>query len=161
MRHPQFDILTRWLKTHPGPFSFREEGDDLVVLEAYSGKTLTLRGTSVQAVEERANNVQAGETYVIVLFASGRQVVFSAQGFAFPPDFSSTGPLTLPNQVYCMQDYHHLVNRLRHVAAEAERGREALEIIMVLIALLDGAKAVGLDVDAETQAVESILATLE
>ncbi len=161
MRHPQFDILTRWLKSHPGPFSFREEGEDLAILEAFSGKTLTLRGASVQAVEERVNSVQSGETYVIVMLATGHQVVFSAQGFAFPPDFSSTGPLSLPNPVYCMQDYHQLMNRLRHIAAEADRGREALEIIMVLIALLDGAKAVGIGVDAEIQAVESILSTLE
>lgn len=161
MRHPQFEILLRWLQSHPGPFSSREEGDDLEVLEHFSGKTLSLKSAAIQAFEERNNSVTPGETYVVLLLNSGRQLVLSAQGIAFAPDFTNTGPLSLPNQVYCLQDYHQLMNQLRHVAAEAERGREALEIIMVLIALLDGARAIGLEVDAETQAVESILATLE
>ena len=161
MRHPHLEILLRWLRSHPGIFSFHEDGDDLTALELFSGKSLRLRGGSIQAIEERANSVDPKETYVIALFDSGGQVVFSAQGFAFPPNYQNTGPLSLPNQVYCMQDYQQLMVQLRHVAAEADRGREALDIIMVLIALLDGAKAAGLDVDPEIQAVEGILATLE
>lgn len=161
MKNPRLEILFRWLHRHPGIFSTREEGDDLQLFELFSGKALTLRGSEVSALEERANSANPAESYVVALLESGRQVVFSQQGFAFPPDFSNTGPLPLPNQVYCLQDYQKLLQRLRHVAAEAERGREALEIIMVLIAILDGARAVGLEVGAETQAVEEILAKLE
>ena len=153
--------MRRWLKLKPGVFAVREEGEDLLILELFSSKTRRLSSSEIEAIEERPNSVNPAESYVIVLLNSGRQLVLSAQGFAFPPDFSNTGPLPLPNQVYCMQDYHQLMNQLRHVAAEADRGRDALDMIMVLIALLDGAKAVGLDVDAETQAVEEILSTLE
>jgi len=161
MRHPQLEILLRWLRTHPGLFSYLEEGDDLEILETFSGKSLRLRSSAIQALEERSNNANASETYVIVLWNSGRQLVLSNQGFAFPPDFTNTGPIPTPSQVYCMQDYQNLMNRLRHVAAEAERGREALEIIMFLISLLDGARLAGLEVDAETQEVEGILGLLE
>jgi len=161
MRNPKLEILLRWLQKNPGLFSIREEGGDLEVLELYSGKGLKVGGSTVSAVEERNNSANPAETYVILLFDSGRQVVFSKQGLAFPPDFSNTGELSLPNQVYCFQDFKNLMNQLRHVAAEADRSREALQIIMVLIALLDGARAVGLAVDAETQAVEEILAKLE
>ncbi|HKX12494.1 MAG TPA: hypothetical protein VJP40_05030 [bacterium] len=161
MRHPQDEILRRWLKLKPGIFSYREEGENLLVLELFSGKSRWLKSGEIEAIEERPNSANPAETYVIILLNSGRQLVLSAQGFAFPPDFSNTGPLSLPNQVYCIQDYHQLMNQLRHVAAEGDRGRDALDIIMVLIALLDGARAVGLEVDAETQAVDEILGTLE
>ena len=153
--------MRRWLKQRPGIFSYREEGDDLVLLELFSAKTRRLKASEIQAIEERSNSLNPAETYVLLLLNSGAQLVLSAQGFAFPPDFSNTGPLPLPNQVYCMQDYHQLMNQLRHVAAEADRGRAALDIILVLIALLDGARAAGLEVDAEAQAVDEILSTLE
>ncbi|MCE9625084.1 MAG: hypothetical protein K8R69_06485 [Deltaproteobacteria bacterium] len=161
MRHPQLEILLRWLRNHPGLFSSQEEGDDLGVLETFSGKSLKLRSAAIQAVEERSNSANPAETYVLILWDSGRQLVLSNQGFAFPPDFTNTGPIPTPSQVYCMQDYQNLMNRLRHVAAEAERGREALEIIMFLISLLDGARVAGLEVDKETQEVEDILSLLE
>ncbi len=161
MRNPKLEILDRWLKKNSSLFSVRAEGDDLQVLELYSAKELQLRGASVSEVEERPNSANPLETYVIVLFESGRQIVFSKQGFAFAPDFTNTGPLPLPNQVYCFQDFQNLMSQLRHVAAEADRGREALQILMVLIALLDGARAVGLEVGGETQEAEKILATLE
>lgn len=161
MRHPQDEILRNWLKRKPGVFSFREEGEDCLILELFSGKTRRIKAGEIEAVEERPNSVNPDQSYIIVLLNSGRQLVLSAQGFAFPPDFTNTGPLSLPNQVYCMQDYHQLMNQLRHVAAEADRGRDALDIIMVLIALLDGARAAGLEVDTETQAVDEILSTLE
>ena len=161
MRHPHLEILLRWLRLQPAVFSFQESGDDLKILELFSGKTLALQSNALQLIEERANSVNPSESYVIALFESGRQLVFSKQGFAFPPDYSNTGPLSLPNPVYCMQDYFTLMNKLRHVAAEPDRGREGLDLILVLIALLDGAKAVGMEVDPEIQAVEEILAKLE
>lgn len=161
MRHPQDEILRRWLRNRPGLFSSREEGDDLLLLELFSGKTRLLRSDEIEAIEERPNSVNPTETYIVILLASGHQLVLSPQGFAFPPDFSNTGPLSLPNQVYCMQDYHQLMNQLRHLAAEAERGRDSLTLIMVLIAVLDGAKAAGLEVDTEIQTVDEILVTLE
>ncbi|HCU25147.1 MAG TPA: hypothetical protein DF383_09020 [Deltaproteobacteria bacterium] len=161
MPHLPLQILLRWLKSHPGVFSFREEGDDLRVLELFSGKEVLVPRLTLDQAVERSNAVNTQETYINLLFHDGRQLVLSPQGFAFPPDFGNTGPLPLPNPVYCMQDYQSLMRQLRHVAAEPDRGREALQLVMVLIAILDGAKAAGLEVDAETQAVDEILTTLE
>jgi hypothetical protein len=153
-------ILT-WLKSHPGIFTFRQEGEDLWLQESYSQKTLKIRAGEIERMEEKANATAPGETYLALLFDNGRQLALSLQGFAFPLDFVNTGPLPSPNPVYCLQDFNNLLNQLRHVGSEPERKGEAFNLILFLIALLDGAKAVGLDVDRETEEVDSILTELE
>ncbi len=161
MKHPQFAVVSQWLQRHPGIFQYREEAADLLLSENYSQKSLRIRASDLDRLEEKINAALPGETYLVMLFINGRQLVLSRQGFVFPPDLSNTGPIDLPSPVYCMQDFNNLFNRLRHLASEAERGREALGLIMVLIAILDGAKAVGLEVDAEAREVEKILSDLE
>jgi len=160
-KNPHFDTVLHWLNRHPGIFSAQEEGDLLLLRENFSQKTLKLKGSELSHLEEKTNSAKPTETYLALLREDGRQLALAQQGFVFAPDFTNTGPLPLPSQVYCMQDFQLLFNRLRHIASEAERGREALSLLMVLIAVLDGAKAVGLEVDAEIQEVEDILGTLE
>ena len=150
-----------WLKKNPGIFSFREEGANLELKENFSQKTRLIRAGEVEKLEEKSNSAQPGQTYLVFMFASGKQLALAPQGFVFPPDFTNTGPLPLPSPVYCMQDFNGIFNQLKHVASEPDRKREALDIILFLIALLDGARAAGLDVDDETHAVEAILADLE
>lgn len=157
---PNLTIL-QWLKTHPGIFNFHEEGGVLHLVENYSQKALSLAYAELADLEEKANSTSPHETYLVLRLHSGIQWVLASQGFVFPPDFRNTGPLTLPSQVYCMQDFNNLFHRLRHVAAESERGREALDLVLALIAILDGAKAIGLPTDAEAREIETILNSLE
>jgi hypothetical protein len=161
MKHPQLHILLQWLQGHPALFSFQENGENLMILEGFSRKSRLLKSQEIERVEERFNSTVQTESYVIVLLTSGKQIVFSAHGFAFPPDFSSTGELPLPNQVYCFQDYQNIFQRLQHVASEEDRKREALELILVLIAILDGAKLVGIEVGREEEQVNEVLSQLE
>ncbi len=161
MRHPQAEILLAWLKGHPGTFGFQEEGAGLHLVEIYSGKNRILRDVEIVRIEERPNTVNPNETYLVLLLEDGRQLALSPQGFAFAPDFINTGPLPLPNQVYCMQDFQDLFNKLKHLGSEDDRKAEALQLITVLISLVDGAKAVGLDLDREAEEVDKILVQLE
>jgi hypothetical protein len=120
-----------------------------------------LKETQVCEVIERKNSLKPNENYLVLMMESGQQLVMAPQGFAFPPDFTNTGPLPLPSQVYCTRDYQDLFEKLKWVSGEAERRREALDLVMTLIALLDGARGAGLEVDQETRAVEAILKQLE
>lgn len=161
MASKSLEIIKTWTRQHPGIFQVRDEGQYLHILEQYSGKALSLRENSLQEVVERTNQMQNQESYLILLFDSGSQLVLSQQGFAFSPDFTNTGPIPLPSQVYCMRDFQDLFHKMEHIASEEDRGREALDLIMILISLLDGARQVGLEVSVETTSVETILSQLE
>lgn len=153
--------IISWLQSHPGLFLWEEISEGLELKELYSSKSLRLQKNQIEQVELKTNSLNPQDTYLVLLFSDGHQLVLATQGFVFPPDFTNTGPLNLPSPVYCMQDFQQLFHRLEHIASEADRDREALELIMALIAVLDGAKRVGLEMDQETQEVEKILGQLE
>lgn len=161
MEATELKKLIHWLSQHQSVFLHQETREALKIKELYSSKELTLQKNQIATTEHKTNSLNPQESYVVLLFSNGHQLVLATQGFVFPPDFSATGPLDLPSPLYCMQDFQQLFHRLEHVAAEAERGREALDLIMVLIAILDGAKLIGLEMDGETRAVEEILSQLE
>ncbi|MCB1214205.1 MAG: hypothetical protein KDK66_01890, partial [Deltaproteobacteria bacterium] len=140
---------------------YEEKGKNLEIKETYSGKLLKLKLQELEALEEKNNSLHPLQTYLVLALSHGPQLVLCDQGLAFAPDFSATGPLPLPNPVYCMQDFHQLYLKLQHLAAEEDRRKEALELLLILISLLDGAKAVGLNMDWETQELETILSKLE
>ena len=153
--------IKQWCQAHPGIFTIREEGKALTLHELYSQKDRTLKENQIRDVFHKQNTLKPNEDYLLILLESGGQLVLAPQGFVFPPDFLNTGPLPLPSQVYCFRDYQDLYEKLKWVTGEADRRREALDLVMILIALLDGARGVGLKVDQETRAVESILEQLE
>jgi len=161
MPQTPLEQIKHWIQAHPGIFSLREDGTQLTLLENFSQKEITFQAKQIQEVVPKQNKLKPGEFYLILLLEMGAQLVLAQQGFVFPPDFSNTGPLPLPSQVYCMQDFQDLYRKLRHVGAEANRRREALDLIMILIAILDGARAVGLKVDEESRKVEDVLSVLE
>ncbi len=161
MKHPQLMSVDQWIRAHPGIFSVQENGDDLVITENFSRKIRILKSQEIERIEEKFNSAVLTESYVIILLTSGNQFVLSAQGFAFPPDFSNTGDIPLPYQVYCFQDFQNIFERLRHVASEEDRKKESLELILVLLAILDGAKKIGLEVGREEEQVNAVLSQLE
>ena len=154
------DIKT-WLGKNQGIFAFEEENAELVLMEIASTKFLNLKEDSIAALEEKKNNELIGQTYMVILFEQGTQLVLSQQGFAFAPDFSNTGPIPLPSQVFCLQDVYHFLNNLQVIVEDENRRKEALEITMLLIALLDGARQVGLDMGKEEQQVDTMLKKIE
>ena len=155
-------MILKWVAENPRVFAVHEEGTQVHLMEFFSGKQLKLTPSSVESGELKQSSVPGKGAYLVMLFDDGHQLVLCQQGFAFSPDFTNSGPMELPVSVFCMADYERLYQNLKHTAYEhPEQGREAIGLVMVLIALLDGARSVGLDVERETQRVESILEALE
>jgi hypothetical protein len=142
-------------------FAFQEDGNQWHLLEIGSGKQLALTPGAIEAVESRVDS-ETNASYLVLMLESGAQLVLSRQGFAFSPDFQNTGPMELPVTVFCLADFHQLYAKLRHLVDDhPEEPRQALDLVMLLIALLDGGRNVGLDVESETRRVEKILEGLE
>lgn len=153
--------IRAWIRARPGLFALREEGRSFVIQELYSKKELSFGPGDIAGAQLEANRLKPDEDYLLLTLDSGTPLALSPQGFAFAPNFSSTGPMPLPSQVYCLQDFHSLLHKLENLTVQGEQRRDALDLLMVLIAILDGAKAVGLDVAAEEQEVERQLVRLE
>ena len=99
--------IRKWVLEHPRVIALVEEGTTFQLLELASGKQLTLRLESIEALELKID----GETkagYLVLLLDTGYQLVLCQQGFAFEPDFTSTGPIEMPVSVLCMADYRKL-----------------------------------------------------
>lgn len=96
-----------------------------------------------------------------LVLESNIEIILSHAGFAFSPVFANTGPITDAPPVVCLQDYFRLYQSLQHLLHERERKTDTLNLFRLLISILDGAKAIGLDVTAEEQNLEKCLAQFE
>lgn len=155
------DQIRAWIRSRPGIFALREEGRSFIIQEHYSQKELSFGPGDVASAQLETNRLKPEEDYLLLTLDSGAPLALSPQGFAFAPNFGSTGPLPLPSQVYCLQDFQSLLHKLENLTVQGEQRRDALDLLMVLIAILDGAKAVGLNVTAEEKQVEAQLVRLE
>jgi hypothetical protein len=153
--------IRRWCAAHPGSVLFDPEAH--VVHDVFSGKSLQLDLGAVSAIEEKVNPERGG-TYLALTFESGLGLVLGEPGLVFAPDASNTGPLaSLPSAV-CLRDFAAVSGKLRHILLdhpEEAPTKEELDMTLFCIALLDGARRVGLEVGREEQALEELLATLE
>ena len=154
-------MILKWVAQNPGVFAVQEEGAQLHLMEYFSGKQRALIPATIESAELKQNPEKRGD-YLVLLLETGHQLVLCPQGFAFAPDFTNTGPMELPVAVFCMADYQRMYQSLKHLAYDhPEQGRDGIELVMVLIALLDGARNAGLEVDKETERVEVLLEALE
>ncbi len=64
-------------------------------------------------------------------------------------------------QTFCFRDFAHLSQGVETLLAEEGREKEALGGILMSIALLDGARAVGLSVAREERRLDALLRSLE
>jgi hypothetical protein len=101
------------------------------------------------------------EPYLVLVFHDGRQVALADVGFAFAPSIASTGPLPDLPQTFCFRDFRHLSQGIEGLLEEEGRESEALQAVLLAIALLDGARAVGFEVGREERALEGLLRRLE
>ena len=99
--------------------------------------------------------------YLLLIFTDGRQVALADVGFAFAPSIANTGPLPDLPQTLCFRDFRHLSQGIEALLAEEGREKEALGGILLCIALLDGARAVRLDVSREERKLDGLLRKLE
>ncbi len=146
---------------HPGGVLFDETGGTL--FDVAGAKTLALRLEEVELVEERTNR-QTGGSYLVLRYADGHEVALADVGIAFAPDTRQTGPVTELPPVTCLRDYQSVVARLEHeLFGHNDRPptRETVRILMMSIAIVDGARAVGFDVGREERRLNELLNELE
>lgn len=159
--------LREWLERQ-GRFAFRvvetgkEKTAPVTLVETEYDKRLTFAWGQVVRVEE-ARIPQLDSKYLRVLLDDGRSFAVAGMGFVFAPSFASTGPLEECPPTACFADFWRLEGHLEHLVTDHHEGheREALQVLMVLLAFLDGARAVGLEVGDEERSLDEILKKLE
>lgn len=146
----------------PHAVLFDEASEALVDLA--SGKAIRLSVGDVAEMASRKNAVD-GRPYLVLRLHSGVQVVLAAQGLAFAPLPSGQSPeaLSLP-PVVCLRDFQTVRARLAHEIEghpDDPPSVQALEAMMICIAVLDGARAVGFDVSREERELDALLTAIE
>src|SRR2546430_372278 len=136
------------------------DGRSVRLLEPGSGKELRLRWEELAQVEERSSSLRPAP-YLIVVFQDGRQLALADVGFAFAPSTIHSGPLPDLPATFCFADFRHLSQAIEQLLALEGREKEALGGILMCIALLDGARAAGLEVAREERRLDGLLRSLE
>src|SRR4051812_13393095 len=136
------------------------DGRSVRLLEHASGKELRVRWDELAQVQEKSSALRPAP-YLVLVFHDGRQVALADVGFAFAPDTVHSGPLPELPATFCFADFRHLSEGIEHLLAEEGREKEALGGILMSIALLDGARAAGLDVAREEARLDRLLRALE
>lgn len=154
------DAIASWLKKNPLALRSRREGDAFTLIESATGKQIVLDAKSV-ARHRLTPHPQGLSDYLNLVLESGLEIVLCHAGIAFAPSFVSTGPLPDAPPVACMTDYRTLFGTLSGIAADPSRKAEALLLFNVLISIIDGAKAIDMDVGIEEEELEKRLAEFE
>ena len=155
--------LHAWLDTRPGLFVLQDDPGGVRLTEVATAKSLHLPAGQVEEIEVR-HDAYTGAEYLALSVATRPPLALSEVGFAFTLETRNTGPLSGAPPVMSFADYRRLHRHLLHLLDtqdDPEHRREALDITMVLIASLDGARAVGLAVDSEEAALEPLIRRLE
>jgi hypothetical protein len=147
-----------WTQTHKHAVLYDEENSTL--LDVASGKTVKLTGRDVKAFEEKIHP-ETKDSYLVLMFENGTQIALvDPGGVAFAPSTVNSGPVENLPPVVCLKDFLTLKQRVDHYLYEHPDDpppRESLDLIMICIATLDGARAVGFDVgDLEGELEKSL-----
>jgi hypothetical protein len=151
-----------WVETHRGGVLYDEEASCLMDLA--SGKTIRLPWLEVKAFEEKIHP-ETKDSYLVLLFENGNQIALvDPGGIAFAPSTANTGPLPDLPPVVCLADFFTLKRRVDHYLydhPDEPPPKEALALVMICIATLDGARAVGFDVSELEGELEKSLNEIE
>ena len=129
-------------------------------MDVASGKAIHLPWQELKAFEEKVHP-ETKETYLVLLFENGTQVALvDPGGIAFAPSTENAGPLRDLPPVVCLKDFFTLKSRVDHYLydhPDEPLPKEVLDLVMICIATLDGARAVGFDVgDLEGELEKSL-----
>ena len=150
--------LTHWTDRHRNAVLYDAESS--ILLDVASGKKVALPWRDVKGFEERIHP-ETSDSYLVLLFENGHQIALvDPGGVAFAPSTENTGPVRDLPPVVCLRDFYTLKQRLDHYLYDHPDDpppREALDLVMICLATLDGARAVGFDVgDLEGELDESL-----
>jgi len=151
-----------YLRTIPGRFALLsdEDGRGAQLVESGTGKALRVDWGEISGATLKQNPVRPAP-YLVLVFADGRQVALADVGFAFAPSTVNTGPLPDLPATFCFRDFRHIASGAQSLLHEEGREREAIAAVLLGIALLDGARAAGLDVSREERELDGLLRRLE
>lgn len=147
-------------------FALMDEGnkttDPITIVERNSGKSISFNPGAILQTEEARDSIRGGK-YLRVALDDGRNFALAGMGFVFAPSFVSTGIIPDCPPTACMMDFDKLFRHLCHLIEDVDNGRdkEAMQVIMILLAYLDGARALGLDISREEGRLEKQLEILE
>lgn len=139
--------MREWVDKHRLAVLYDEEGSTL--LDVFSGKSVRVSWRDVKTFEEKVHP-ETKETYLVLLFEDNRQIALvDPGGIAFEPATVNTGPLRDLPPVVCLKDFHTFKQRVDHylqVHQDEPPPNECVDLVMMCIAILDGARAVGFEV---------------
>ena len=151
-----------WSEQHRQAVLYDEEKSAL--LDVVSAKSVSLPWADLKAFEEKTHP-ETKDTYLVLLFDNGNQLALvDPGGVAFAPSVENTGPLKDLPPVVCLRDFFTLKQRIDHYLFEHRDEpppRETLDLVMICIATLDGARAVGFDVGDLEDELEKSLTEIE
>ena len=154
--------VREWVQKHSQVVLCNE--NDSTLLDVTSGQSLVLSWPDVSACEEKIHP-ETGDTYLALLFENGAQIALvDPGGIAFAPSVTNTGPLRDAPSVVCLGDFHALKARIEHYLyqhANEPPPQECLDMVMLCIAILDGARAVGFEVGKLEEELEKSLREIE
>ena len=154
--------VQEWTQSHRQAALYDEESSTL--LDVASGKSVRLNWRDVKAFEEKVHP-ETKDVYVVVLFEDGRQIALvDPGGVAFEPSTANTGPLGDLPPVVCLRDFLTLKQRVDHYLFDHRDDpppKECLDLTMISIAILDGARAAGFDVGDLEEELDKSLRELE
>jgi hypothetical protein len=154
--------VAEWLRTHCDVVLYDEENSTL--LDVASGKSVGLPWRDLKSFEEKIHP-ETQDSYLVLLFESGTQIALvDPGGVAFPPSNANTGPRGDLPPVTCLQDFHTLKQRIDHYLhahQDEPPPKECLDLVMICIAILDGARRVGFDVGDLEGELEKSLGEIE
>jgi len=150
--------VSAWVETHRHAVLYDEENSSL--MDVASGKTVGLPWKELKAFEEKVHP-ETKDDYLVLLFENGNQIALvDPGGVAFAPSTANTGPLRDLLPVVCLKDFFTLKGRLDHYLydhPDEPPPKEALDLVMICIATLDGARAIGFEVgDLEGELEKSL-----
>jgi hypothetical protein len=151
-----------WADAHKHAVLYDDETATL--LDVSSGKSLKIPWSDVTAFEEKVHP-ETGDRYLVLLFESGKQIALvDPGGVAFAPSTENSGAVSNLPPVVCLRDFRTLKQRVDHHLydhPDEPPPRECLDLIMICIATLDGARAVGFDVGDLEGELEKALNEIE
>ena len=150
--------VREWADRHKHAVLYDEP--ESTFLDVASGKRIKIAWRDLTAWEEKIDR-ETQEAYVVLLFENGTQLALvDPGGVAFALSTENTGPLQNLPPVVCLRDFFTLKNRVDHYLydpADEPPPRECLDLVMICIATLDGARKVGFDVgDLEGELEKSL-----
>jgi len=154
--------VREWADNHKHAVLYDEP--ESAFLDVASGKLVKVTWRDLTAFEERIHP-ETKDPYIVLLFESSKQLALvNPGGVAFAPSTENTGPLQNLPPVVCLKDFFTLKNRVDHYLydhADEPPPRECLDLVMICIATLDGARAVGFDVGDLEAELEKVLDEIE